>query len=68
MQNRTFLRTMLDLFFDNAFIKAIQACVKFCNEQQYYHREKLKFLKNVPLDNIDKNPFYRDKFIFKVTK
>ena len=64
MQNRTFLRTMLDLLFDNAFIKAIVSYVKFCNEQRYYNNRELKFLKNMPISNIENNPFCKNKFIF----
>ena len=53
MHRRTFLRTMLDIFFNNPFVKAIESCVKFCNEQQYYHREKLKFSENLPIKRIE---------------
>ena len=64
MQNRTFLRTMLDIFFNNAFFKSIISFVKFCNEQQYYNNRELKFLKNMPIDKIGNNPFYQNKFVF----
>jgi len=64
MQGRTFIRTMLDFFFDNAFIKALSAFVNFCNEQRYYDRKKLKFLKKMPINNIAEDKFNSNKYIF----
>ncbi len=68
MQIRTFLRIMINnLFVNNALSKALASLVNFCNEQRYYNRKELKFLKKMPLNNImDKNT-YSKKFIFNST-
>ena len=67
MQNRTLVRTILDIIFDNAIAKTIASVVNFCKEQQYYHNHELKFLKNVPINKLDfqQTP---DRFLFKVNK
>lgn len=66
MQGRTFFRIMADnLFVKNAFCKAIGALVNFCNEQSYYGRKELKFLKKMPLKNIEQDSVYKPRFIFK---
>lgn len=59
MQKRTFIRTMMDIFFDNAMVKSIASVVNFCNEQRYYGSRELKFLKNMPINNtcIDNNKY-----------
>ena len=68
MQGRTFLRIMLDnLFVNNALCKAIIALVNFCNEQSYYNRRELKFLKKMPLNNMKQDSVYQKKFIFNST-
>ena len=64
MQTRTFLRTILDIFLDNAIVKSIASFVNFCNEQQYYNRKELKFLKKMPLNNISESEYYKSKYIF----
>ncbi len=66
MRGRTFFRIMLDnLFLNNAFCKAIFALVNFCNEQSYYGRKELKFLKKMPLNKIkEENSVYKNRFIF----
>ncbi len=65
MQGRTFFRIMLDnLFVNNALSKAIIALVNFCNEQNYYNRKELKFLKKMPLNNIKQENYYKNRFIF----
>ena len=65
MQGRTFLRIMFDnLFVNNAFCKALSALVNFCNEQSYYNRKELKFLKKMPMNTMKPNSVYRNKFIF----
>lgn len=65
MQKRTFLRIMLDnLFVNNAFCKAIISLVNFCNEQSYYNKKELKFLKKMPLNKIENQNSY-NKFVFK---
>lgn len=84
MQNRTFLRTMLDIFFKNAIVIAIvniwhnnyrlskhikeqkyennnfllglkQCDVKICNEDIDFCEKNLKFLKNVPLNKVERH-------------
>ena len=68
MQGRTFLRIMIDnLFVNNAFCKAILALVNFCNEQSYFNKKQLKFLKKMPLTKIDSDSSYKTKFIFNST-
>ena len=62
MQNRTFFRIMLDIIFNNAICKTIASFVNFCNEQRYYNRKELKFLKKMPLNNIKKQ--HKNKFVF----
>jgi hypothetical protein len=64
MQNRTFIRTMLDILFDNVVAKSIASFVNFCNEQRYYNHHELKFLKKMPITNIGKKNKYQNKFIF----
>ena len=67
MQNRTFIRIMLDIFFNNALIKSIVSVVNFCKEQQYYNPHELKFFKNVPINRVDIQPV-QNKFLFRVNK
>ena len=65
MQGRTFFRIMLDnIFVNNPLYKAIVALVNFCNEQNYYNRKELKFLGKMPLNNIQQENTYKNKFIF----
>ena len=64
MQGRTFLRIMLDILFDNAFCRAISSIVNFCNEQRYYNRKELKFLKKMPLNNVVQNQYDKNRFVF----
>ena len=65
MQTRTFLRTILDIFLDNAIVKSIASFVNFCNEQRYYNQKELKFLKKMPLNNnVVKDQYYKNRFIF----
>lgn len=70
MRRRTFFRIMLDnLFVNNAFCKALVALVNFCNEQSYYSKKELKFLKKMPLYNIkEENSVYKNRFIFNTDK
>ena len=69
MQGRTFLRTMLDsILVNNAFCKAIVALVNFCNEQSYYNRKELKFLKKMPLNKTEQNIIYDKRFLFNTQK
>ena len=66
MQVRTFLRIMFDnLFVNNAFSKALLSLVNFCNEQAYFSKKELKFLKKLPLNKIETENSYKTKFIFK---
>ena len=65
MQGRTFLRIMLDnLFVNNALCKSIVALVNFCNEQSYFAKKELKFLKKMPLTKIKEDSTYKKPFIF----
>ena len=69
MRERTFFRIMIDnLFINNAFCKALLALINFCNEQQYYGKKELKFVKKMPLYNIKQNKSYDNRFIFNSTK
>ncbi len=67
MQKRTFIRTMLDIFFDNAIVKAISSFVNFCNEQRYFNHHELKFLKKMPINNIEQKQTL-NRFLFTVNK
>ena len=67
MEKRTFIRTLLDIFFENVIVKTITSIVKFCNEQAYFNQNKLKFSKNMPIKDIKVNPF-DSRFLFKVNK
>ena len=67
MQKRTFIRTMLDIVFDNAMAKAVASLVNFCKEQQYYGIHELKFLKNLPINKTEITPI-ENRFLFKVNK
>lgn len=64
MQGRTFFRVMLDIFLDNAIVKSIVSLVNFCNETRYYNRKELKFLGKMPIKNIAKEEYYKNRFIF----
>ena len=64
MRERTFLRIMLDIIFNNAIFKTIASIVNFCNEQRYYNRKELKFLKKMPLNNVVQNDYYQKRFVF----
>ena len=66
MQVRTFLRIMIDnLFVNNTVCKALTSLVNFCNEQSYFNKRELKFLKKMPLNKVEKQNTYKTKFIFK---
>ena len=52
MRKRTFLRTMLDIFLNNAVVKTVVSVVNFCNEQRYFCSKRLKFSQNVPLNKM----------------
>lgn len=66
MHGRTFLRTMMDaLFINNVFAKTLTAFVKFCNEQAVFSGKELKFSKKMPLDSIEVQKRYKNKFIFE---
>ena len=67
MQNRTFLRIIFDMFFDNAIVKTITSVVNFCKEQYYFHNHELKFLKNVPINRVSKE-IYKKEFLFTTPK
>ena len=64
MQGRTFLRIMLDILLNNALFKSVGALVKFCNEIRYCNKKELKFLEKMPINNISKENYYKNKFIF----
>ena len=65
MQGRTFFRIMFNnLFVNNALCKAFIALVNFCNEQSYYNRKELKFLKKMPLNKVEQNQIYSKPFLF----
>ena len=69
MRGRTFFRIMIDnLFVNNAFCKALTALVNFCNEQSYYGKKELKFLKKMPLNKTERQGIYKNKFIFDSTQ
>ena len=69
MRGRTFFRIMMEnLFVNNALCKALSALVNFCNEQSYYGKKELKFLKKMPLNNIRPHNTYKKKFIFNSTQ
>ena len=69
MRGRTFFRIMIDnLFINNALCKALSALVNFCNEQSYYGRKKLKFIEKMPLNNIQQDSVYKNRFIFNSTQ
>lgn len=68
MRGRTFLRIMLEnLFINNTLSKAIIALVNFCNEQSYFAKKELKFLKKMPLTKTEQGNSYKNRFIFNST-
>ena len=67
MQGRTFFRIMLDIFLNNALVKAISNFVNFCNEIRYYNHKELKFLKKMPINNVAKDEYYKNRFILNRT-
>ena len=66
MQKRTFIRTMLDIFFCNALVKSIVSVVNFCKEQRYYGSRELKFLKNLPIDKVETQ--VSNRYVFKALR
>ena len=65
MRGRTFFRIMMEnLFVNNALCKALSALVNFCNEQSYYNKKELKFLKKMPINKIETTSDYKTRFIF----
>ena len=66
MQKRTFIRTMLDIFFCNALAKTIASVVNFCKEQRYYGSHELKFLKNMPINKSETQT--SNRYVFKATR
>ena len=64
MEKRTFIRTMIDLFFNNTFVKMIVSFVNFCYEQSYYRSKELKFFRNLPIMKVEKEEFYKNKLLF----
>ena len=64
MQNRIFLRTMLERFFDSAIIKTATSFVKFCKEQGYFRQKELKFYKNLPINNIEVEQKLDNRYLF----
>ena len=67
MRTRTFYRRTLEIFLNNPIVKTIEALVNFCNETRYYNRKELKFLQKMPLNNIVKDNYYKNRFIFNST-
>ena len=68
MQGRTFFRIMIDnLFVNNALCKSIVALVNFCNEQSYFAKKELKFLKKMPLTKTEQDSSNKNRFIFNST-
>ena len=63
MQNRTFIRTMLDILLNNPVAKTVIAFVNFCNEQRYYNQKELKFLKKMPIEKL-KHESYESRYLF----
>ncbi len=64
MQKRIFLRTMLERFFDSAIIKTAVSFVKFCKEQSYFRQKELKFYKNLPINNIEVEQKFDNRYLF----
>ncbi len=64
MQNRIFLRTMLEKFFNNAIVKTVLSFVKFCKEQGYFRQKELKFYKNLPINNTEVKQKFDRRYIF----
>ena len=57
---------MIDIFLENAVVKAIVSVVNFCKEQRYYGSRELKFLKNMPINNISIET--NNRYLFKNSK
>ncbi len=66
MQKRTFIRTMLDIFLDNAIARTIASLVNFCKEQRYYGSRKLKFFKNMPISKVENQ--ISNRYVFKAIR
>ena len=65
MQGRSFLRIMFEsLFINNSFNKAIKYFINLCNNCLFYNKEKLKFSKKMPLNNIELNKQKTPHFTF----
>ena len=62
MQKITFIRTMIDIFTNNAIVKTITEFVNFCNEQRYFGQKNLKFLKKMPINKLE--PEHTNRYLF----
>ena len=68
MQNITFLRTMFDIFFDNAVVRTIRSLVNFCNEQRGFGMQKLKFSKKMPIKKVESRTPQFGQIVTRMTK
>lgn len=60
---------MIDnLFVNNAFCKALVSLVNFCNEQSYFYKKELKFLKKMPLIKKEEKNVYTNRYLFTNTQ
>ena len=59
---------MMDIFFNNTLVKSIVSLVNFCNEQRYYNRHELKFLKKMPINKLTQENNYKKDFLFTAPK
>ena len=67
MRDRTYIRTMLDTFFDNALAHAANGLVNFCNENSHLDKKELKFIGKMPLNNTETEQ-YDKRFVFNTGK
>ena len=67
MNNRTFLRTTLDIFLKSNIVSTIVALVNFCNEMHYNNKRELKFLGKMPIKNIEHSTI-ENRYLFKVNR
>ena len=59
---------MIDIFVNTAIVTTIASILNFCNEQSRYFPKKLKFLKKMPLNNLESHKLSFGQMTVKLDK
>ena len=61
MNNRIFLRTMLDKAINNAILKTMASLISFCKEQGFLYNKQLQFSRKTHVNYARQ---YNNRFLF----